>query len=56
MIRKLEVRDVPQVAEIERLCFSEPWSEKSLELLLKDGNFGVVATEEGSIAAYVGFI
>lgn len=55
-IRLLGTRDLAEVAEIERLCFSEPWSEKSLELLLKDGNFGVVATEDGRVAAYVGVI
>lgn len=55
-IRLLGASDLAAVAEIEKLCFSEPWSEKSLELLLKDGNFGVVATEDGRVAAYVGVI
>ena len=55
-IRILGAPDLSGVAEIERLCFSEPWSEKSLELLLRDGNFGVVATEDGRVAAYVGVI
>lgn len=55
-IRLLCARDLSEVAEIEKLCFSEPWSEKSLELLLRDGNFGVVATEDGRVAAYVGVI
>lgn len=55
-IRLLGASDLAAVAEIEKWCFSEPWSEKSLELLLKDGNFGVVATEDGRVAAYVGVI
>ena len=55
-IRLLCHADLAAVAEIERLCFNEPWSEASLELLLKDGNFGVVAIEDGAVAAYVGVI
>ena len=29
-IRKMTDREVPQVAELEKLCFSQPWSEKSV--------------------------
>ena len=42
------------VFEIENTCFSEPWSRKSLELLCSDGGFGVVAIEDGVVAAYGG--
>lgn len=28
LIRKMKPEDVPQAAEIERECFSQPWSEK----------------------------
>ena len=42
------------VAKIEELCFSEPWSEKSLELLCTEENFGVVAVSEGQVVAYGG--
>ena len=45
---------LPQVAELERLCFSEPWSQESLRLLLADGGFSVVAVEEGRVLAYGG--
>ena len=55
-IRILCESDLAQVAEIERLCFGEPWSEKSLELLLRDANFGLVALCDGRVAAYVGVI
>lgn len=48
--------DLNRVAEIERLCFTAPWSVNSLGLLLKDGNFGVVAEEDGVVAAYVGMV
>ena len=55
-IRILKSEDLADVAEIERLCFGEPWSEKSLELLLRDGNFGVAAIEKGRAVGYVGVI
>ena len=31
MIRKMESRDLEQVAELEKVCFSEAWSWKRLE-------------------------
>lgn len=42
------------VAEIERLCFSEPWSAESLLLLTRDENFGMVAIDNGIVTAYGG--
>ena len=42
------------LAELERLCFSEPWSEHALRLLLGDGAIGVVLTEQGRVVAYGG--
>ena len=43
-----------EVAELERICFSEPWSEESLALLAEGSNFGVVALDEGRVVAYGG--
>lgn len=31
MIRRMEERDIPAAAELERICFSESWSAKILE-------------------------
>ena len=45
-----------EVAEIERLCFSEPWSEKALELLLGELGVGVVCIRNGSVVAYGGMM
>ena len=42
------------VARIEEICFSEPWSEVSLSLLLEGANFGVVVLKDGEVAAYGG--
>lgn len=42
------------VAEIENACFSEPWSEKSLELLLSDGGVAFAVRHEEKVIAYGG--
>ena len=55
-IRRFKREDVADVAEIERLCFDEPWSEKSLELLLDAKNAGFVAVIDGCVAAYGGLL
>ena len=55
-IRRLTAQDIAAVAEIERLCFDEPWSEKSLELLLDGKNEGFVATIDNKVVAYGGLV
>lgn len=41
-------------AELEKLCFSEPWSENSLGLLTREGGIGFAAVCDGVLAAYGG--
>lgn len=55
MIAPLTSEHISAVAEIERLCFSEPWSEKALEESLQSpySKF-YVYTEEGDILGYMG--
>lgn len=55
-IRRFTSEDISFVAEIERLCFDEPWSERSLELLLQERNAGFVALIDGTVAAYGGIV
>ncbi len=55
-IRHLTDGDISAVADIERLCFDEPWSENALGLLLKEKNAGFVAIIDGCVAAYGGLI
>ena len=55
-IRRLEEKDIPSVALIERLCFDEPWSENSLKLLLEEKNAGFVFEIDGVVAAYGGIV
>ena len=44
------------IAELEAQCFSEPWSEASLELLLTDAALGVVALREQTVVGYGGML
>ena len=53
-IVKIGSEHLSGVAELEKLCFSEPWSEKSLELLLHDGAVGFAVLEDGAVVAYGG--
>ena len=55
IILKMYESHLSQVAELEKICFSDPWSENSVasELNNKLG-FWLVAEEEGRLAGYVG--
>lgn len=55
-IVRLERSMLPQVAELEKECFSEPWSESSLELLLGGQGVGLAALCGGRVVAYVGML
>ena len=44
------------VAELERLCFGQPWSAKALELLLTPEATGAVCLWEGRAVAYGGML
>ena len=45
------------VAALEKLCFTSPWSESSLELLTKEGiGMGMVCQCDGIICAYGGML
>ena len=51
----MEARHVPQIAEIEKLCFSDPWSENSIASELSNRlSFWLVAEEDGKVLGYVG--
>ena len=44
------------VAELETLCFSSPWSETSLGMLLAFPNGGFAALIDDAVAGYIGFL
>ena len=46
---------VSQVAELEKICFSDPWSEKSIASELTNPlSLWLVAVEDDRVAGYVG--
>ena len=54
-IRKLTAGEVFQVAELEKLCFTLPWSEKSVAGELENPlSLWLVAMEGENLAGYVG--
>lgn len=55
-IRKMTLADVPQVMEIERSCFSIPWSEEAFETEIDKNKFAryVVVEADGKVAGYGG--
>ena len=54
-IREMSRRHIKQVAQIEQACFSQPWSEKSLEAELDNPNaIFLVAEEDHIVAGYMG--
>ena len=58
LIRRMTLEDIPAVAEIEKQCFSLPWSEKSFEdsISREDTIFLVCEEEEENlyITGYMG--
>lgn len=55
LIRKMEKRDVPRMAELEKLCFPTPWSAKALAGELKnDVALYLVLERDGVVAGYAG--
>lgn len=56
IIRKAAKSDVPAVEEVEKACFSVPWSYESLyhDILENKLAFYIVAEIDGKICGYVG--
>ena len=54
-IRKMTDAHISQVAELEKLCFSDPWSEKSVASELTNPlSLWLVALDGDRVAGYVG--
>ena len=55
VIRKMKDMDVAAVAELEKLCFSMPWSEASIRSELDNElSLWLVAEVDGAVCGYVG--
>ena len=47
--------DIPQIAELERICFSDPWSEQTLRDSLVNPLYRFVAVKDGArVLGYAG--
>ena len=55
IIEKMNASHVAQIAALEKICFSDPWSENSVASELNNKlAFWLVATEGDSVAGYIG--
>lgn len=55
MIEKMTLAHVPAVAELEKLCFSDPWSEGSIASELNNPlSLWLIAVVDGRVAGYIG--
>ena len=55
-IAKMSREHLSEVASIEEMSFSLPWSLESLELMLTDQASALVALEDGRVLGYVGMM
>lgn len=53
-ISLLAICHIPQIAKLEKICFSEPWSENGLLESYKNGTHFFVAEDNGNVLGYVG--
>ena len=54
-IKKMDKAHVPQIAALEKICFSQPWSEQSIASELKNPlSLWLVAEIDGALAGYIG--
>ncbi len=55
IIRNMEERDIPQAAALDKLIFSEPWTERGFaDALRQEKNIFLAAEADGSIIGYCG--
>ena len=55
IIREMNIEDVPAIAELEKVCFSDPWSENSIASELNNRlSYWLVSEDNGRIAGYIG--
>lgn len=55
IIRTMQPEDVKAIAELETICFSDPWSENSIASELENRlSCWLVAEEQGRVVGYVG--
>lgn len=53
-ISPFELSDIDELSELEKRCFSIPWSAESLKMLSSAPCFGLIYRVDGKAVAYVG--
>lgn len=52
---EMKAEHVPQVAQLEKMCFADPWSEMSIESELRSiWSYWLVAVENDQVVGYIG--
>lgn len=54
ILREADRADAASIAEIEKLCFPEAWSEKMVLSAMENGVFYIAAVSGGEIIGYAG--
>ena len=55
IIRKMQKSDIAAIAGLEKQCFTDPWSEISVESELNNPlSYWLVAVVDGNVVAYIG--
>ena len=53
-VSTIDTSVLPEIAALERACFSTPWSEESLAMLTEDGHVGFYVRIDGVVVGYGG--
>ena len=55
ILTEMKYEHVAQIAELEKICFSDPWSERSISSELENSlSYWLVALEGDTVAGYIG--
>ena len=55
ILEKMNASHVAEIAQLEKICFSDPWSEKSVASELENTlSCWLAAIENGQVAGYIG--
>ncbi len=55
ILEKMNASHVAQIAQLEKICFSDPWSERSVASELENKlSCWLVAEKDGQVAGYIG--
>ena len=55
ILEKMNASHVAEIAQLEKICFSDPWSEKSIASELENKlSCWLVAVEDEKVAGYIG--